>query len=152
LKFLDINDKSLNFNYFIVAPFTQSLAANPDSGEWLGLKVVACGLKKGGQLPIPKANYFIDKGNFGDDAGFHSENNLGDAIGIADGASGNRNLGYDPGDFSRNLMQSCSEFFVNDNRMCDAKSLLLKAYDVVQDRTCYGKKYYFFYNQSLNCY
>lgn len=47
-------------------------------------------------------------------------------------------LGFDPGDFSRNLMRSCAEFFYRENRMSDAKSLLLKAYDVVQDKTCYG--------------
>lgn len=105
---------------------------------WLGLKVVACGMNKKGKLPIPKANYFIDKGDFGDDAGFWCENAVGDAIGIADGASGNIMLGFDPGDFSRNLMRACCEFFFRENRMSDAKSLLLKAYDVVQDKTCYG--------------
>ena len=47
-------------------------------------------------------------------------------------------LGYDPGDFSRNLMQLCSEIFVRENNMYDAKTLLLKAYDTVQDKTCYG--------------
>ena len=36
---------------------------------------------KGGKLPIPKDNFFIDKGNFGDDAGFHAENLVGDALG-----------------------------------------------------------------------
>lgn len=60
--------------------------------------------------------------------------------GIADGATGNSVFGYDPGDFSRNLMRVCSELFVNQNKMSDAKSLLLKAYDLVQDKTCYGKK------------
>ena len=58
--------------------------------------------------------------------------------GIADGATGNCMLGYDPGDFSRNLMQLCSEIFVRENQMYDAKNLLLKAYDAVQDKTCYG--------------
>ena len=48
---------------------------------WLGLKVVACGMNKKAKLPIPKANYFIDKGDFGDDAGFWCENAVGDAIG-----------------------------------------------------------------------
>ena len=48
----------------------------------LNLKVVACGMQKNGRLPIPKANYFIDKGNFGDDAGFWSENDLSSAFGI----------------------------------------------------------------------
>lgn len=48
-------------------------------------------------------------------------------------------LGFDPGDFSRNLMRACCEFFSRENRMSDAKSLLLKAYDCVQDKTCYGK-------------
>lgn len=48
---------------------------------WLGLKVVSCGMNKKGKLPIPKANYFIDKGDFGDDAGFWCENAAGDAIG-----------------------------------------------------------------------
>ena len=39
-------------------------------------------MKKNAKLPIPKPNYFIDKGDFGDDAGFYSENVYGDAIGI----------------------------------------------------------------------
>jgi protein phosphatase PTC7 len=104
----------------------------------LGFKVLACGMRKNGPLPIPKPNYFIDKGDFGDDAGFFSENVYGDAIGIADGATGNCMLGYDPGDFSRNLMQSCAEIFIQENKMFDAKTLLLKAYDIVQDKTCYG--------------
>ena len=47
----------------------------------LGFKVVACGMCKGGKLPIPKNNYFVDRGHFGDDAGFWSENYSGDAIG-----------------------------------------------------------------------
>ena len=59
--------------------------------------------------------------------------------GIADGASGNCLLGYDPGDFSRTLMRLCSEYFVKDTKMTDAKSLLLKAYDMVQQKTCYGQ-------------
>jgi hypothetical protein len=33
-------------------------------------------------LPIPKENFFIEKGNFGDDAGFHAENSAADAIGM----------------------------------------------------------------------
>ena len=49
---------------------------------WLGFKVIACGMKKNGKLPIPKPNYFIEKGDFGDDAGFYSENVYGDAIGF----------------------------------------------------------------------
>lgn len=47
-------------------------------------------------------------------------------------------LGYDPGDFSRNLMQICSEIFNEEDKIYDAKSLLLEAYDKVQDKTCYG--------------
>jgi hypothetical protein len=39
-------------------------------------------MKKNGKLPIPKPNYFIEKGDFGDDAGFYSENVYGDAIGL----------------------------------------------------------------------
>ncbi len=39
-------------------------------------------MKKNGKLPIPKPNYFIEKGDFGDDAGFYSENVYGDAIGF----------------------------------------------------------------------
>jgi hypothetical protein len=35
-------------------------------------------------------------------------------------------------------MQLCSEIFVRENQMYDAKNLLLKAYDAVQDKTCYG--------------
>lgn len=101
-------------------------------------------MNKKAQLPIPKANFFIEKGDFGDDAGFWSENSFGDAIGIADGATGNSMFGYDPGDFSRNLMKLCSEIFVSENKMSDAKTLLLKAYDTVQDKTCYGIKTFLF--------
>ena len=49
----------------------------------LGLKVVACGMRKYGQLPIPVENYFIEKGDFGDDAGFCSENSTGYAFGYS---------------------------------------------------------------------
>lgn len=38
-------------------------------------------MPKHGKLPIPRANFFIDKGDFGDDAGFWSENDDGSAIG-----------------------------------------------------------------------
>ena len=47
-------------------------------------------------------------------------------------------LGYDPGDFSRNLMQLCSELFMKMNESSDAKDLILKAYDLLQEKTCYG--------------
>jgi hypothetical protein len=55
--------------------------SNETKGPMLGLKVFACGMCKGGKLPIPKENFFIEKGNFGDDAGFHAENSVADAIG-----------------------------------------------------------------------
>ena len=104
----------------------------------LGLRVVACGMNKKFRLPIPRSNFVLDKGNFGDDAGFVAENMFGDAFGIADGATGNCKLGYDPGDFSRNLMQTCSEIFSEKDKVYDAKSLLLESYEKVQDKTCYG--------------
>lgn len=63
---------------YIVIPSNESVV-KPDG--WLGLKVFACGMNKKGKLPIPKANFFIEKGDFGDDAGFWSENAVGDAIG-----------------------------------------------------------------------
>jgi hypothetical protein len=59
-------------------------------------------------------------------------------IGIADGATGNRHLGYDPGDFSRMLMKQCSQVFTDENKMSDAKELLLKAYEETQNTTAYG--------------
>jgi hypothetical protein len=106
----------------------------------LGLKMSVCGMSKDAKLPIPKANYFIDKGNFGDDAGFFAENSFGEAIGIADGATGNSIFGYDPGDFSRQLMKACSELFMNQAQFPSAKQLLMSAYENVQKTNCYGKK------------
>jgi len=107
--------------------------------KWLGLKVLACGMKKGAGLPIPVDNFHIDRGDFGDDAGFWSETGQGCACGIADGATGNSRYGYDPGDFSRNLMEQCSEIYATErNGVTDARDLLLKAYDEVQNKTCYG--------------
>ena len=53
-----------------------------ESEKRLSLKVVACGMKKYGKLPIPTKNYFIEKGDFGDDAGFWSETKDGCACGI----------------------------------------------------------------------
>lgn len=46
--------------------------------------------------------------------------------------------GYDPGDFPRNLMKTCSNLFTKDRSLKDPKSLLLKAYDIVQDKECFG--------------
>ena len=65
------------------SPFikTSNITEEKVKGPILGLKVFACGMCKGGKLPIPKDNFFIDKGNFGDDAGFHAENLVGDALG-----------------------------------------------------------------------
>jgi hypothetical protein len=60
-------------------------------------------------------------------------------LGLADGATGNIMLGYDPGDFPRNLMQICSNLFINDNGLRDPKDLLMKAFDLLQEETCYGK-------------
>lgn len=108
---------------------------------WLGFRVSACGTHKGGRPPVPKSNFFIERGHFGDDAGFWSENLAGDAIGIADGATGNRQLGYDPGDFSRELMKYCAEIFTRESDcVFDAKALLVKAFDDVQEKTTvYGR-------------
>jgi hypothetical protein len=36
-------------------------------------------------------------------------------------------------------MKACSEFFYEENKSMDAKTLLMKAYDAVQEKTCYGK-------------
>lgn len=74
------NDTMVNdyISSYIASP--PSLTFEKPSG-WLGFKVIACGMRKNGQLPIPKPNYFIDRGDFGDDAGFYSENVYGDAIG-----------------------------------------------------------------------
>lgn len=49
--------------------------------SWLSLKVIACGMRKYAQLPIPAVNFFIDKGDFGDDAGFWAEAQEGSACG-----------------------------------------------------------------------
>ncbi len=106
---------------------------------WLGFHVVACGMSKQTALPIPPANFFLERGDFGDDAAFWCENTVADAIGVADGASGNCLLGYDPGDFSRTLMQLCAEYFARVTEVADAKTLLLKAYDILQEKACYGK-------------
>ena len=47
-------------------------------------------------------------------------------------------LGYDPGDFSRNLMESCADIYNKDAHITNARDLLLKAYDHIQNKTCYG--------------
>jgi hypothetical protein len=62
--------------------FVPKMEANLTTTGKAGLKVVACGMPKNGRLPIPKQNYFIDKGHFGDDAGFWSENDEASAIGM----------------------------------------------------------------------
>lgn len=67
------------FNFKQDADYEQK-ASEPE--KRLSLKVVACGMKKYGTLPIPKENYFIEKGDFGDDAGFWSETKDGCACGI----------------------------------------------------------------------
>ena len=92
-----------------------------------------------------KDNFYLELGDFGDDAGFYAINALADAIGVADGASGNAAYGYDPGDFSRHLMRACAELFAVDSSLppeshfaTDPRRLLLKAYDAVQDSTSYG--------------
>ena len=70
-----------------LAEINQKIAETPKISQKsltkLGLKVVACGMRKYGQLPIPIENYFIEKGDFGDDAGFCSENSTGYAFGYS---------------------------------------------------------------------
>ena len=58
--------------------------------------------------------------------------------GLADGATGNIMLGYDPGEFPRYLMKLCSNLFVENSIYNDSKDLLMKAFDMLQDITCYG--------------
>ncbi|CAF0872149.1 unnamed protein product [Brachionus calyciflorus] len=124
--------------YIVNSNTEQYLINQPISKPKLGLSVVSCGMNKKGRLPIPQINFLIDKGDFGDDAGFVAQNLIGDALGIADGATGNCMLGYDPGDFSRKLMQYCSEIYVEEDKTYDAKTLLLDAYEKVQNDECYG--------------
>lgn len=129
------NLKTKIFQDFDIKPYV----INSDEQKMrLGLRVVSCGMNKKFRLPIPRSNFVLDRGNFGDDAGFVAENMFGDAFGIADGATGNFMLGYDPGDFSRSLMQTCSEIFSEKDKIYDAKSLLLEGYEKIQDKTCYG--------------
>ena len=47
-------------------------------------------------------------------------------------------LGYDPGEFPRYLMKLCSNLFVEDQSLTDARDLLMKAFDILQNITCYG--------------
>lgn len=49
--------------------------------NFLGFDLYSCGMSKLKKLPIPKANFSIDDGDFGDDAGFFSGNLFGDALG-----------------------------------------------------------------------
>jgi len=104
----------------------------------LGINVTSCGIKKDWVLPIALENHYIDRGNFGDDAGFWCEHEDACVIGLADGATGNIMYGYDPGDFPRNLMKISSNLFSKDKSLKDPKNLLLKAYDIVQDKECFG--------------
>ncbi len=53
----------------IESSLDESISEKLGKSGKIGLKVIACGMKKDTRLPIPHANYFIDKGNFGDDAG-----------------------------------------------------------------------------------
>jgi hypothetical protein len=62
-----------------VSPVPTSDLDAPTS--WLSLKVIACGMRKYAQLPIPAVNFFIDKGDFGDDAGFWAETKEGCSCG-----------------------------------------------------------------------
>ncbi len=62
-----------------VSPVPTSDLDAPTS--WLSLKVIACGMRKYAQLPIPAVNFFIDKGDFGDDAGFWAETKEGSSCG-----------------------------------------------------------------------
>lgn len=47
-------------------------------------------------------------------------------------------LGYNPGEFPRYLMKLCSNLFVENKSLTDSKDLLMKAFDIIQDITCYG--------------
>lgn len=59
----------------------ENVADEAQPASWLSLKVIACGMRKYAQLPIPAVNFFIDKGDFGDDAGFWAETQEGSACG-----------------------------------------------------------------------
>ena len=78
---INIIDDHNSINY--LAPFNvvPSTAQVEKPYGWLGLEVVACGINKLSKLPLPKNNYSIETGDFGDDAGFWAENVTGDAIG-----------------------------------------------------------------------
>lgn len=63
-------------------------------------------------------------------------------------------LGYDPGEFPRYLMKLCSNLFVEDKTLKDPKELLMRAFDILQDKTCYGifKHFIFHLINVLNAY
>ncbi|CAF1319244.1 unnamed protein product, partial [Didymodactylos carnosus] len=52
------------------------------------LDVVTCGMQKDMRLPIPKENYSLNSGKFGDDAGFTAQRLMEHYLGVADGAGG----------------------------------------------------------------
>ncbi len=59
----------------------KELDASAKPVQKLGLRVHSFGTSKTTGLPIPKNNFFIEKGVFGDDAAFVAENDEADAIG-----------------------------------------------------------------------
>ena len=38
-------------------------------------------------------------------------------------------------------MKQCSELFTKNDDITDSRDLLLKAYDIVQDKECYGNNF-----------
>lgn len=105
----------------------------------LALEIATCGMKKNTRLPVPHENFSLISGCFGDDAGFTTQSNEQNFLGISDGAGGNLMYGYDPRLFSESLMRNCSNLAQTGKYpINEPKRLLCHAFDRVQNENCFG--------------
>lgn len=131
----------------LCASLADSEPASPtcESGSKTFLKLVygVCGKSKRSQAPLINKNSFsLERGNFGDDAGFTCEKDSKFFFGIADGVSGNTKKGFDARLFPTALMNTCKRLLMSGDEANEFDEslfeLLCAAHAQVQQECVYG--------------
>ncbi|KAI3381301.1 hypothetical protein SNEBB_005492 [Seison nebaliae] len=103
-------------------------------GKYFQAEFGVCGIGKN-EYNIKPGNYNIETGIFGDDAGYLAHTRDGFIMGIADGASGNADIGFNPADFPSELMKEMGNAIEHHGyHKDDPKSLLLHSFKILMDK------------------
>jgi len=116
---------------------------SPSKAPLLKLLYGVCGKSKRSQAPLINKNSFsLERGNFGDDAGFTCDKDAKFFFGIADGVSGNAKKGVDARLFPTALMNTCKRLLMSDDEPNEFEAslfeLLCAAHGHVQQECVYG--------------